>query len=453
MVISTASNGADEIIDALAAFVQRLEMALLSGDDAARLTTLFARGERLCAAGKGMAARRAAECSQWAQAGHQSPEQWLAQLSGTSQSAARTSLAVAEQMEAQPALAAACQSGDLSQTQAGEIAAAAEVDPESTQRLVDQASRSGLKGLRDSCRQVVTAGRSAQDDQDRLAGIHRSRYVRFWSDREGAGRVDARMTPDALARLQACLRPYQTQQFEMARQAGSRERPEAYALDALLALAEAAHVNKTCTESDAPSGPPHTGRKARPPATVVALIDHAALVRGFVEGEECCIIKGIGPVPVANIRAMLSDAFLAAVVADGVDIRSVVHVGRRPLATQLTALYARDRTCVVPGCESEEYLEAHHVKGWSSTKVTTLDDLALLCSHHHDLASYEGWILDGRPGEWTWRPPPGGVPPGPFDDDGINLSPPARHSCRHGDPGSDGPPTGQDGDPLGLFDQ
>ena len=292
MVISTASNGADEIIDALAAFVQRLDMALLSGDDAARLTTLFARGERLCATGKAMAARRAAECSQWAQAGHRSPEQWLAQLSGTSQSAARTSLAVAEQMEAQPALAAACQSGDLSQTQAGEIAAAAEVDPESTQRLVDQASRSGLKGLRDSCRQVVTAGRSAQDDQDRLAGIQREPLLRFWSDRDGAGRVDARMTPDALARLQACLRPYQTQQFEMARQAGSRERPEAYALDALLALAEAAHINKTCTESDAPSGPPHTGRKARPPATVVALIDHAALVRGFVEGEECCHHQG-----------------------------------------------------------------------------------------------------------------------------------------------------------------
>src|SRR5262249_12129613 len=156
------------------------------------------------------------------------------------------------------------------------------------------------------------------------------------------------------------------------------ERPDAYALDALLALAEVAHLNKTCAESGASSGPPGPGRKAGPPATVVALIDHRALVRGFVEGDECCIIKGIGPVPVSTIRAMLTDAFLAAVVADGVDIRSVIHLGRRPLATQLTALFARDRTCVVPGCHTQEYLEAHHVRGWSSTKVTTLDDLALL---------------------------------------------------------------------------
>ncbi len=453
MVMSTVPNGADEILGALAAFVQGLDMDLLSGDDAARLTALFARGERLCATGKAMAARRAAECRQWAQTGHRSPEQWLAQVSGTTQGAARTSLAVAEQIEAQPALARACQSGELSQTQAGEIAAAAEIDPRSTQRLVDQASRSGLKGLRDSCRQVVAAGRSAQDDQDRLAGIHRSRYLRFWSDRDGAGRIDARMTPDALARLQACLRPYQTQQFEIGRQAGSRERSEAYAVDALLALAEAAHINKTCTASTAPSGRPDTGRRAGPPATVIALIDHAALVRGFVEGDECCIIKGVGPVPVSAIRAMLRDAFLAAVVADGVDIRSVVHVGRRPLAAQLTALYARDRACVVPGCHSEDYLEAHHVKGWSTTKVTTLDDLALLCSRHHDLASHQGWVLDGRPGEWTWRPPPGGVPPGPFDDDGINLSPPASHHSHRGDDGSDGPPPSQDDVPLGLYDQ
>ena len=52
--------------------------------------------------------------------------------------------------------------------------------------------------------------------------------------------------------------------------------------------------------------------------------------RGHVEGDECGMIKGVGPVPVATVRAMLDDAFLGAVVTDGVDIRSVVHMGRRP---------------------------------------------------------------------------------------------------------------------------
>jgi hypothetical protein len=184
---------------------------------------------------------------------------------------------------------------------------------------------------------------------------------------------------------------------------------------------------------------------------VIALVDHTALVRGFVEGDECCIIKGIGPVPVTTIRTMLNDAFLACVVADGVDIRSVVHIGRRPLAAQLTALYARDRACVVPGCHSEDHLEVHHVIGWTNTKLTTLDDLALLCSHHHDLATYEGWGLKGRPGEWNWTSPPGGVPPGPFDDDGVDLTPQPR-SDPDRDEGPCAPPaSGRNDDRFGLF--
>ena len=74
--------------------------------------------------------------------------QWLAQVSGTTDGAARTNLAIAKQMDAQPDFAEACQSGTLSTAQAGEIAAATEVNPNSTRRLIDLAGRSGLKGLR-----------------------------------------------------------------------------------------------------------------------------------------------------------------------------------------------------------------------------------------------------------------------------------------------------------------
>ena len=81
----------------------------------------------------------------------------------------------------------------------------------------------------------------AQDDQARRAAIHHSRYLRWWTDPDGAGRLDARLTPDALARFQAYLHPYQRQQFDLARQTGGRERPECYAADALLvALADTA---------------------------------------------------------------------------------------------------------------------------------------------------------------------------------------------------------------------
>ena len=270
-----------------------------------------------------------------------------------------------------------------------------------------------------------------------------------WTDRDGAGRLDARLTPEGLARFQACLRPFQTERFDAARRAGGREKPECYAADALLALAAHAtthhhHQHPHGRYPAAGTGdrdgrragvqggrrrdgtvgtarPAGAARRVGPPATVVALVDHAALVRGHVQDQECCVIQGIGPVPVATVRALLDDAFLAAVVTDGIDIRSVVHIGRRPTAAQWTALWVRDRACVVPGCGIAVGLEAHHLTGWSTTKTTRLDDLALLCSHHHDLASYHGWTLTGPPGQRAWHPPPNPTPPGPFDDDGLHL--------------------------------
>jgi hypothetical protein len=187
MTIPSVCSGAIEAVDTLAAVVQHLDVAVLAGDDAAELTRVFARAERLAATAKAMTARRASDCQHWARSGARSPDQWLAQVSGTTAGAARTSLAIAKQMDAQPEFAGACQAGALSPAQAGEIAAAAEADPDSTRRLVDQASRSGLRGLRESCRQVVTAGRSAQDDEARRAAMHRGRNLRTWIDGDGAG--------------------------------------------------------------------------------------------------------------------------------------------------------------------------------------------------------------------------------------------------------------------------
>ena len=259
-----------------------------------------------------MAARRAAECRQWARGGHRSAEEWLAQVSGTTQRAAQpASPSPSRWKRNRRWLAHASPASFLRRRPARSPPPPKSIPTRPGGWSMTPAEPASKLSPGRSCRQVVRAGRSAQDDQARLAAIHRSRYLRQWTDRDGAGRIDARMTPEALARFQACLRPFQTNQFEEAWQAGSRESPEAYAVDALLALAEAAHTKRTCTESDVPPRPAGTARKVGPPATVIALVDHAALVRGFVKGDECCFIKGIGPVPVTTIRTMLSDAFLA----------------------------------------------------------------------------------------------------------------------------------------------
>jgi hypothetical protein len=135
---------------------------------------------------------------------------------------------------------------------------------------------------------------------------------------------------------------------------------------------------------------------------VIALISHDALVRGSVEPGETCELAGIGPVPVSVIDDMLEDAFLAAIVTDGVDVYNVAHLGRAATAHQRTALEARGYRCEVPGCTARHNLEIDHLEPWAATLQTKLDQLAWLCPHHHRLKTTRGHKLQGPVGNRRW---------------------------------------------------
>jgi hypothetical protein len=64
----------------------------------------------------------------------------------------------------------------------------------------------------------------------------------------------------------------------------------------------------------------------------------------------------------------------------------VIGAGRetRQLSRRLRrALEHRDRCCVVPGCGATRGLHAHHIRHWEDGGATELDNLALVCPHHH----------------------------------------------------------------------
>jgi len=69
-------------------------------------------------------------------------------------------------------------------------------------------------------------------------------------------------------------------------------------------------------------------------------------------------------------------------------------------------LEQRDPVCSVPLCDNHYYLENHHLVPVAQGGPTSLDNLVRICKWPHDLITYERWNLKGRPGEWTWRPPP-----------------------------------------------
>jgi len=55
----------------------------------------------------------------------------------------------------------------------------------------------------------------------------------------------------------------------------------------------------------------------------------------------------------------------------------------RKQRTVSTALLSRDRGCSFPGCHRKHYLDAHHLRHWARGGETSIDNLTLLCTHHH----------------------------------------------------------------------
>ena len=73
---------------------------------------------------------------------------------------------------------------------------------------------------------------------------------------------------------------------------------------------------------------------------------------------------------------------------------SALNIGRKtrsiPPAIR-RALQRRDVGCRFPGCTAHNYVDAHHIVHWADGGETKLDNLVLLCRHHHRLVHEGGY--------------------------------------------------------------
>jgi hypothetical protein len=104
---------------------------------------------------------------------------------------------------------------------------------------------------------------------------------------------------------------------------------------------------------------------------------------------------------VDEIRRISCDASLTRVVF-GPDSQPL-DVGRtKRLVTpsQRLAVMARDLHCVFPTCDRpERWCDVHHIIPWLANGPTAIDNLVLLCRHHHTLVHQAGWTIMGPPSE------------------------------------------------------
>lgn len=58
------------------------------------------------------------------------------------------------------------------------------------------------------------------------------------------------------------------------------------------------------------------------------------------------------------------------------------------------ALRIRDGSCRFPGCTYDKFVDGHHIHHWADGGETSLDNLVLLCRHHHHLVHEGGFTCE-----------------------------------------------------------
>ena len=102
-----------------------------------------------------------------------------------------------------------------------------------------------------------------------------------------------------------------------------------------------------------------------------------------------------GPVLAPDtVRRLACDAAIVPLIerANG----EVLAIGRksRTITPALRrAVKRRDAGCRFPGCTQMRFVDMHHIQHWADGGETRLDNLALLCRHHHRLIHEGGYTV------------------------------------------------------------
>jgi hypothetical protein len=412
----------DQAAALLAPVVERLEPGRISGPDALRLYGCLAAVERLATAGKTLLAPRIEESGVWRDSGHPSSAALLAAIEGVPTGQARRTLEVGRQIQQLPGTEDALRSGRLSGPKVAEVAGAATLDPSMEQDLLDGAAEEPLHAVKERC-QRARASASGQDQVAATRRIRAARHFSSWTDADGAFCYQGRDTADRGAQILRALGATAKGLRSGDRGSGADDLPErAVRADAFfLLLTRGAHgPSADGSEDGSPTGDAGSDDliSRAPSCQIMVRVDIDALRRGSAAPGEICEIDGQGPISVPMARDMANNAFLSFVFQQAGDIRAISHFGRTINRRLRTALAHRDRTCVVPGCNVAWGLEIDHVIPFAEGGPTSLDNLALLCHHHHFLKTFEGWTLErtggsGRAPGWRFVPlPPFGQEPG-----------------------------------------
>jgi hypothetical protein len=172
-----------------------------------------------------------------------------------------------------------------------------------------------------------------------------------------------------------------------------REHPRPTNADAICAMAETALAR----------GPTALSGPERHQLTVDVDLD--ALVH---DGKGVVHVRDGPALAPETARRLGCDAAVVPVLQSGGEVLSVGRRTRSVPPRIRRALQVRDKGCRFPGCERRRWVDAHHIHHWSTGGETSLDNLVLLCRHHHRLVHEGGYSVHrATAGRLEFRRPDG----------------------------------------------
>jgi len=330
------------------------------------------------------------ECNGWEGPGLRSCAHWLNWKCGIGLGAAREKVRVAHALKELPQMSAALRNGEISYSKVRALTREATTENEAYMlSFARHATASHVERLVRNYRKVK---RNEALERDKRR--HALRELCWYVDDDGSWVCRGRFTPEQGALIQKAIEAAMDEAFDETKNvpagtsAQSSEfklnpRPEPIATrraDALLRVAEGYLSGSNS----------HRGGDRY----LVHVHTDMETLQANGSGAEAQIDLA-GNVCAETSRRLACDTGVVHWLED--KNGQTLDIGRKtrtiPAAIR-RALQRRDAGCRFPGCTATRFVDAHHIQHWADGGETKLDNLVLLCRHHHRLVHEVGFGVD-----------------------------------------------------------
>jgi len=302
------------------------------------------------------------EC--WADLGFFTCAHWLNFKCGIGMNAAREKVRVAHALAHLPKIDKGLSKGELSYSKVRAMTRIADKTNEDYLMMIAK------HGTAHHVEKLVSKYRTAKRLQDATAADeqYRDRELSHYYDHDGCLVIKARMPAEQGALIIRALEMAMDKDFPGAGETSIAARRA----DALANIAE------TYTNNSESSGST---------ADRYQVVVHVTAETSEIEN---------GPhVTAVTSRRISCDSTIVKIKED--ENGEPLSIGRRSRSIpppMRRALRIRDGSCRFPGCTNTRFVDGHHIKHWADGGETSLDNLVLLCRHHHHLVHEGGFACE-----------------------------------------------------------